>query len=223
MQEWSEVVRRDYSHPCIIVWVPLNESWGIPNIHSDARQQHFSQAMYHYLHALDHTRLVVSNDGWEMTTTDICAIHNYAHGQKEETEKFAAYKEMLATRENLVSCPSADWDIYARGFAYQGEPVILTEFGGIGFELSGEDAWGYTAVDNEEDFLEDYRRILHAVYASEGLCGFCYTQLTDVEQEMNGLLTYDRQPKCSLEKIREINLQYHKKCKGQAGKQSCSR
>lgn len=211
MQEWSEILERDYSHPCIVVWVPLNESWGIPNIHFDAIQQHFSQAMYHYLHALDHTRLVVSNDGWEMTETDICAIHNYAHGQKEETAKFAAYKQMLSTRENLVGRPSADWDIYARGFAYRGEPIVLTEFGGIGFELCGEGAWGYTAVDNEEDFLEDYRRIMEAVYMSEGLCGFCYTQLTDVEQEMNGLLTYDRKPKCSLEKIQEINLQYHKK------------
>lgn len=211
MQEWSEILERDYSHPCIVVWVPLNESWGIPNIHFDAIQQHFSQAMYHYLHALDHTRLVVSNDGWEMTETDICAIHNYAHGQKEETAKFAAYKQMLSTRENLVGRPSADWDIYARGFAYRGEPIVLTEFGGIGFELCGEGAWGYTAVDNEEDFLEDYRRIMEAVYMSEGLCDFCYTQLTDVEQEMNGLLTYDRKPKCRLEKIQEINLQYHKK------------
>lgn len=91
MKEWGEVVERDYNHPCIITWVPLNESWGVPGIRENRKQQHFSQTMYHYLHALDDTRLVISNDGWEMTETDVCAIHNYSHGQKEETGKYKEY------------------------------------------------------------------------------------------------------------------------------------
>lgn len=210
MTEWSEIVERDYNHPSIVVWVPFNESWGIPNVHQNPMQQHFSQMMYHFLHAIDDTRLVISNDGWEMTETDICGIHNYTHGQKEETKKFERYKEALADRKNLIEMPSASWNIYAKGFENKGEPIILTEFGGIGFELEGEDAWGYTSVGNEEEFLTDYERIVDAVLASADLCGYCYTQLTDVEQEMNGLLTYDRRPKCEPQKIAAINKKYHK-------------
>lgn len=209
-QEWAEAVERDYNHPCILVWVPLNESWGVPMIHSDRMQQHFSQMMYHYLHAVDKTRLVVSNDGWEATETDICAIHNYMHGQKTETEKYACYRETLATRENLLNYPSTQWDIYAAGFENRGEPVMLTEFGGIGFDVTGENGWGYTSVEDEEAFTEDYARIMDAVYASQGLWGFCYTQLYDVEQEINGILTYDRKPKCDLRTICAINGRYHR-------------
>lgn len=203
-------MERDYNHPSIVVWVPLNESWGVPYIHADRQQQHFSQTLYHYLHALDKTRLVISNDGWEMTETDICAIHNYMHGQKEEKEKYNKYKMTLSTKENLLRCPSTSWDIYAKGFVNHGEPILLTEFGGIGFDVSGESGWGYTSVSNEEEFLDDYNRIMEAVYASDGLWGYCYTQLSDVEQEINGILTYNRKPKCNLSKIREINDRYHK-------------
>lgn len=209
MKEWTEIIERDYNHPCIIVWVPLNESWGVPNIHGSKTQQHFSQAMYHFLHALDKTRLVISNDGWEMTKTDICAIHNYMHGQKQETKKYHDYKDALSTAETLINSPSTCWDIYAKGFSYQGEPILLTEFGGIGFDTSGEKGWGYTSVNNAEDFLEDYQRIINAVYASKGLWGYCYTQLTDVEQEINGILAYNRKPKCNLSKIKEMNDSYH--------------
>lgn len=218
MQEWEEIVQRDYNHPCILVWVPLNESWGIPYIHSNRMQQHFSQMMYHYLHAVDQTRLVISNDGWEATETDICAIHNYMHGEADEKEKYQIFKETLSTRENLLSMPPAHWDIYAKGFANQGEPVMLTEFGGIGYEASDEKGWGYTSVKNEEEFILEYRRVLDAVFASKGLWGFCYTQLYDVEQEINGLLTYDRKPKCDLEQICEINRQYHS-CKNRVEKE----
>lgn len=205
MTGWREIIDRDYNHPCVIVWVPLNESWGVPMIHNNEMEQHFSQALYHYLHAVDHTRLVVSNDGWDTTVTDICAIHNYAHGQKDEVIKYQAYKEALSTRETLLSQPSTGWDIYARGFANRGEPIMLTEFGGIGYDVSGEKGWGYTSVDSEDTFIEDYDRIMNAVRASRGLCGYCYTQLADVEQEINGLLTYDRKPKCDVQKLFEIN------------------
>lgn len=202
--EWFEAVERDYNHPSIVVWVPLNESWGIPYVHQNRTQQHFSQMMYHMLHAIDPTRLVISNDGWEATETDICAVHNYMHGQKEETEKYAEFKKTLFTKESMIERPSTCWSIYANGFSNQGEPVMLTEFGGICFMPEAGEGWGYTMVQNEADFLEDYKRVMDAVYASEGLNGFCYTQLCDVEQEKNGLLTYDRKQKCSLEKIKKI-------------------
>ncbi|MDH6363989.1 beta-galactosidase/beta-glucuronidase [Enterococcus sp. PF1-24] len=209
MVEWQEIIERDYNHPCIITWVPLNESWGIPDVQHNRQQQHFSQTMYHYLHSLDTTRLVISNDGWAITESDICAIHNYAHGNKEEEAKYQYFKDTLKNKENILAYCSSPWDIYANGFSHQGEPVLLTEFGGIGFDVSGQPGWGYTSVGNEEEFVSEYGRVMAALYASEILYGFCYTQLTDVEQEINGVLTYDRKPKCDLSLIKAINDRFH--------------
>ncbi|MBL1226573.1 glycoside hydrolase family 2 protein [Enterococcus sp. BWR-S5] len=208
-QEWVEIIERDYNHPSIVTWVPLNESWGIPDIHLNTQQQSFSRSIYHYLHALDTTRLVISNDGWEMTETDICAIHNYSHGEKEEVKKYRYFKDSLADVEGLIQHPPGKWATFAKGFAYQNQPILLTEFGGIGYEIGGQTGWGYTSAGNEAEFLDDYGRIMDAIYSSRALWGYCYTQLADVEQEINGLLTYDRQPKVSLEAIKEINDQYH--------------
>lgn len=209
VKEWAEIVERDYNHPSIITWVPLNESWGVPDIHFDRQQQHFSQTMYHYLHAIDTTRLVISNDGWDATETDICAIHNYSHGAKSEPEKYDFFKETLRTKANILKFPSTSRDIYAQGFENQGEPIMVTEFGGVGFDVSNQPGWGYTSVETETEYVADYHRIMEAIFASEVVWGYCYTQLTDVEQEINGILTYDREPKCDLEKIRACNNLYH--------------
>ncbi|WP_277630737.1 glycoside hydrolase family 2 TIM barrel-domain containing protein [Atopococcus tabaci] len=86
-EEWKEIVRRDYNHPSIVTWVSFNESWGIPEVQRNTRQQYYSQALYHMLHALDGTRPVISNDDWEMTVTDICAVHHYRHGEMDEPEQ----------------------------------------------------------------------------------------------------------------------------------------
>lgn len=209
MTEWKEIIERDYNHPSIVTWVPLNESWGIPDVQRSRQQQHFSQTMYHFIHSLDTTRLVISNDGWAMTETDICAIHNYAHGNAEEKEKYSFFIETLRTKENILKYSSSAWSIYAEGFENKGEPILLTEFGGIGFDVSGQPGWGYTSAQNQEEFVAEYGRVMEALYTSEILYGYCYTQLTDVEQEINGLLTYDRKEKCDLTKIREINDRFH--------------
>lgn len=207
---WKEIVERDFNHPSIVCWVPLNESWGVPGIHGDRQQQHYSQMFYHYLHAIDPTRLVISNDGWEMTETDICAIHNYAHGEEADSKKARKFKEMLSSREELLHHPCGVWDVYAKGFRDQGAPIVLSEFGGVGFDVSHDEekAWGYTSVKTEGQFAQEYKRILDAVLDSPALAGFCYTQLTDVEQEVNGIMTYDRKWKCDPEKIYEVNMQY---------------
>lgn len=208
-QEWIEVVERDYNHPSIITWVPLNESWGVPEIHLNKQQQHFSVSIYNFLHALDTTRLVISNDGWEMTETDICAIHNYSHGAKEEKKKYEHFKRTLADVEGLIHLPPGKWNTFAAGFEYQGQPILLTEFGGVGYRTGEQSGWGYTSVQNKDEFLEEYARIMAAIYESKALWGYCYTQLADVEQEINGILTYDRQPKVNLDEIKKINDQFY--------------
>jgi beta-galactosidase/beta-glucuronidase len=208
-REWIEIIERDYNHPSLVAWVPVNESWGVPFIKGNKQQQHHSLAMYHLIHSLDPTRIVISNDGWELTETDICAVHNYNHGSNEEKLKYEAFKESISTKEAILSSMPAHRGIYADGFEHQGEPIMLTEFGGIGFKVGEDNGWGYTSVKNVEEFIEDYHKVMEAVYASNALHGYCYTQLTDVEQEINGLLSYNREPKCELAKIREINDMWH--------------
>ncbi|OLS35888.1 glycoside hydrolase family 2 [Bacillus sp. MRMR6] len=208
-KEWIEIIERDYNHPSIVAWVPVNESWGVPFIKGNKQQQHHSLALYHLIHSLDPTRLVISNDGWEQTVTDICAIHNYNHGSANETDKYEDFRESLSTKEALLQSKPARRGIYADGFEHKGEPILLTEFGGIGFKVGEDNGWGYTSVKDEQEFTADYLRIMDAVYASKALHGFCYTQLTDVEQEINGLLSYNREPKCELSKIKEINDMWH--------------
>jgi len=76
-REWIEVVRRDYSHPCVVAWVPFNESWGVPNLPDSPNERHYVQALYHLTKTLDGTRPVIGNDGWESVATDIIGIHDY--------------------------------------------------------------------------------------------------------------------------------------------------
>lgn len=209
-KEWVDIVNRDYNHPSIVAWVPLNESWGIKDIGRDKKQQSHSASMYYLTHSLDSTRLVISNDGWELTKTDICAVHNYNHGNCNEIEKYEYFKKSLSNKEEILKSKPAGRSIYANGFKNEGEPIILTEFGGIAYDKSNPDGWGYTVALSEMEFLEDYKRIIDAVYASDIIYGMCYTQLTDVEQEVNGLLTYDRKEKVSLDKIKEINNKWRK-------------
>lgn len=203
--EWLEVMERDYNHPSIVAWVPFNESWGINDIGRDRQQQHYTQALYHLIHSIDTTRPVISNDGWEMTESDIGAIHHYGHGEMNDTDKYARFKQDLKTKDAILQSKPADRAIYADGFEHQGEPILLTEFGGIGYKKDDQDGWGYSSVDNDDAFISEYKRVLEAVYESEALAGFCYTQLYDVEQEINGLLTYHREPKVETSIIKAIN------------------
>ncbi len=193
--EWQEAVMRDYNHPSIVAWVPMNESWGVPSLATDPAQREHLLALYHLTRSLDGTRPVVSNDGWEHALTDLCNIHDYRDAE--------ALAQTYVTPESSVSAAPVGRRIYAPGHGYRGEPILVTEFGGIAF-AGEEGGWGYTTVANAEDFLSRYEAMIEALLACDPVQGFCYTQLTDVEQEVNGLLTYDRRPKADLSKIKEI-------------------
>ena len=198
--EWLEIVKQNYNHPSVITWVPFNESWGIGNIHHDKQQQAFTESIYHLTKAYDSNRPVITNDGWEHTISDIITLHDY-----EE------YGSLLASRyednEKLMSNSiqfNKGFYAFADGYPYKGQPILISEFGGIAFQT--EDGWGYgNQVKDEEAFFKRFEDIHHAVQDLEYVCGYCYTQLTDVQQEVNGLLTIDRKPKVSVERVRQVN------------------
>lgn len=154
---------------------------------------------------MDQSRLVISNDGWELVKTDILVFHNYSHGEIEDYKKHEIYEKSLITAESIINSNPARRNIYAQGYKYEGEPILLTEFGGISFIVEKNKGWGYTNVADEKSFIQEYERLLSAINKSEVIAGFCYTQFTDVEQEVNGLLKYDRTPKADLEIIKKIN------------------
>ncbi|CAM2846302.1 sugar-binding domain-containing protein [Paenibacillus sediminis] len=197
MNEWQEVIKRDYNHPSIIVWVPLNESWGVPNVQIDARQQQHGLAMYHMIKSLDDTRLVIYNDGWEMVKTDIVGIHDYEWREQVLTERYAS-------AETAVHSMPSNRQIFVGDGKYEGQPIMVTEFGGIAYKKSDWEGWGYSGAENDEDFLRRLTAVIRPMYTSPIVQGFCYTQLTDVEQEINGLLTYDRVPKVPVDDIKKI-------------------
>ncbi|GBF75648.1 glycoside hydrolase family 2 [Paenibacillus sp. 598K] len=200
-EEWLEIVEQQYNHPSIVTWVPFNESWGVANIFADRRQQQFTEGIYYLTKAIDPYRPVIVNDGWEHTISDIISLHDY----EERGETFLKrYADKDAITSNEISHMNFKYAM-AQGYAYRGQPIIISEFGGIAFKT--EEGWGYgNQVDSEEAFLERFRSITQAIKDTDYICGYCYTQVSDVQQEVNGLLTEDRQPKVPLEKLKAINL-----------------
>jgi beta-galactosidase/beta-glucuronidase len=209
--EWKRAVQRDYSHPCIVAWVPVNESMGFP----DLGQQHpgqyaFIERMVSMTRRLDPTRPVIDNDGWEHTDiTDICAIHDY-------TPTAEGLRERYQMKTKTGELPPTVWiggkPLFARGSRYRGQPIVLSEVGGflmIPPNTTEEERdmlyRFYGSVNTPQELLARYRDLMGGIASLNFLAGFCYTQLTDIEQEINGLLTYDRQPKLSPESIAEIN------------------
>ena len=197
----QDLVRSVYNSPGVIAYVPFNESWGVKEIRHDKKQQSLAKAAYCLIKSLDDTRLVVTNDGWEnLEMSDIIGIHDYSKYGDEFKEKFGE------TSESLVP---AGRRLMVQGDKLAGQPIMLSEFGGV--SLATDSGWGYNgAENNEEAFMKRFERLFKNM-ASCDFCGWCYTQLTDVEQETNGLLNAAHYPKFNLERIRGIVEKYSKK------------
>ena len=203
----SGFIDRDFNHPSIITWVPLNESWGVRQIYTDRKQQALARMLYQTAKTLDGTRMVSVNDGWEQVETDICALHDYA-------AEGAVLADHFADRET-VEKHACDWrPCYAQGVTPTGkEAFLVTEYGGIAFtniglqgDAGGMESWGYhDKVESEEAFFARFRSVTDAIRDIPYCQGYCYTQLTDVMQEVNGLVTPDRKPKFDPERFAALN------------------
>lgn len=198
-REWTAAITRDWSHPCVIAWVPFNESWGIPDLPESGEQRHFVQALYHLTKTLDTTRPVIGNDGWESVATDIIGVHDYSDDPKRLAERYHAEADVqrLFERERV-----GGRSFIIQGHPYMGQPIMLTEFGGIAFSEEHDATWGYVRSDSSEAFASRYTELLKVVHSLKSFfAGFCYTQFADTYQEANGLLYADRTPKFSLEEM----------------------
>lgn len=191
--EWTEVVRRDRDHPSVVTWVVANESFGLGEVDPSVRSS-FLVRLYTLTRDLDGTRPVVSNDGWEHALTDLCTIHDYSPPDVVARR----YRTVDLALEQAADRPPA----YDPGYAYRGEPMMVTEFGGL--RISGPAGWGWLEAADDDEFLELYRGLIDALMDPGPVEGFCYTQLTDVQQEQNGLLTFDRVPKLDPGLLRPI-------------------
>jgi beta-galactosidase/beta-glucuronidase len=205
VREWGEAIDRDYSHPCIIVWVPFNESWGVPELTSQGMQRHAVEALYHLTKTLDSTRPVIGNDGWESGATDIIGIHDYDNNTQHMRQRYGAEIEpaqLFDRRRPGGRVLTLD------GFPHRGQPIMLTEFGGIAYRQKAERGvkkiWGYTRAETAEEFGKLYEELLDTVIHTALFSGFCYTQFADTFQEANGLLHADRTPKIPLERLARI-------------------
>ena len=198
LPEWIEAVARDYSHPAIIGWCPFNETW---DFEGRAQDNSVLTTVYRVTKALDPTRPVIDTSGNYHVETDIFDVHDY----EQKPEMFRTYYDKIP--EGIIN------DQIQRNAArrsrqkYDGKlPVFVSEYGGIGWMPEGNAGWGYgKGPATEEEFIERYRGLTDTLLDNEYILGFCYTQLYDVEQEKNGLMTYDRKFKFDPAIFREIN------------------
>ena len=189
--EWIEVIGRDYNHPAIVGWCPFNETAPLSN-------DNFIKNIYRITKQFDPTRPAIDTSGHIHTnTTDVYDSHDY----DQDPVTFAVRHSKILEGKPFVNFPDRD-------APYSNQPYFVSEFGGIWWDpehLDNKKNWVYgERPKNEHDFIERFRKLVDVLLNNPRMCGFCYTQLTDVEQEVNGLYTYDRKPKFDSSVIRKI-------------------
>ena len=201
--EWTEAILRDYSHPCIVAWVPFNESWGVPNLPVNPAERHYVHALYHLTKTLDPTRPVIGNDGWESVATDIIGIHDYDADPQRIARRY--HSDEIRPRLFKRERPGGRV-LVLDGDVESDSPVMLTECGGIAFAADRQRTWGYTRAQDAETLADQYSELLGVVRSISLFAGFCYTQFADTYQEANGLLYADRTPKVDLRRLADATI-----------------
>ncbi len=195
LPEWLEEVERDYSHPALIGWCPFNETW---TRHDREQSMDFLDMVYDVTKVIDKTRPVITSSGsFPTKRTDVHDIHDYEQDPEKFRVNFAEMDNGII-RDQLYRKNS-------KRQVYKTElPVFVSEYGGIGWSL-GDNAWGYgKTVAGEDDFFVRLEGLTDVLLETDYIFGFCYTQLTDVEQEQNGVMTYERQFKFEPARFRAI-------------------
>ncbi|KAH9902129.1 glycoside hydrolase family 2 protein [Xylariomycetidae sp. FL2044] len=214
-QEWTEVVKRDINHPSIITWTPVNESWAYPSLKDNVEQRNHLRSLYYLTKSLDPTRPINDNCGWEHVLTDLSTFHDYSDAPE--------LSQTCATLDGILGKKLAGRDFFVAPITDQegrvldpgarhreGAPVLCTEFGGVniapgaGGAKSGEGDWGYTTASDPKDLLKRIEALVMGVVKAGHICGLVYTQLSDIEQEVNGLYSFDRREKIPATEVKKI-------------------
>ena len=215
LQQWKNIIKRDINHPSVITWVPLNERAEISN-NEEARE--FAEAVYNETKSVDSTRPVVDASGWTHVKTDIYDVHDYLYS----LQPGALYAQILVDEEwKAFMDGTEELDFGEQPFktglqgAYQQQPVVISEFGGWGIEnqkpIVNRPRYSYAYLPDSFRLESKFRDVTTAIASTRYISGYCYTQLYDVEGEINGLLTYDRKWKVQPHVIKAINVNAKKK------------
>ncbi|KAL2832618.1 glycoside hydrolase superfamily [Aspergillus cavernicola] len=211
--EWSHVVKRDRNHPCVVAWTPVNESWAYKNLKDNIDERNHIRSLYSVTKALDSTRPINDNCGWEHVQTDLTTYHDYSDSAELADICSKMDGGILARKghgEMFLDPISSGSTVLDPGSKHKpGAPVICSEFGGVNIapakdaQASARD-WGYTTAADPNDLLARLEKLFMAVVRGGHTCGFVYTQLTDIEQEVNGLYSYDRREKVAADRIKAL-------------------
>lgn len=193
ISQWQEVVERDFNHPSIIGWCPFNETW---DYRGKRQWDEIISTIYYLTKEMDDTRPCIDTSGHYHVATDIFDVHDYEQDPKIFADRFKKIAE-------------GEIDNFANDRQkYKGEPVFVSEYGGISRSADSANGWGYgTAPQDDEEFFYRYEGLTSTLLENPYIFGFCYTQLYDVEQEVNGLYTYEREPKFDINRIKAVNMQ----------------
>lgn len=193
------IIDQNYNSPSILTYVIFNESWGIPEISINKEVQEYVKDLTIWVKQYDSTRLVVSNDGWNnIETTDIVSLHDY---EQDAERLYDEYKDKNYVINGKII--NKYGPAFVKNHVYKNQPIIISEFGGVALQC--QDGWGYGDKASDLEILKlRMQKLFDSVYHLDYLSGFCYCQLSDVEQEINGLVTSDRKNKLSIEVINDI-------------------
>ncbi|KAA8645278.1 glycoside hydrolase family 2 protein [Aspergillus tanneri] len=188
--EWIEAVKRDLNHPSIVVWTPFNESWGYPSLKDSVDQRNHIRMVYYLTKNLDPTRPINDNCGWEHVQTDLTTYHDYSDSPPRWLHLVRTFQRAFLASRRIAT-------------------LICSEFGGVNIlpaqgTVAGDRDWGYTTARDPEDLLRRLEKLVMAVVKGGHSCGLVYTQLYDIEQEVNGLYSYERQAKVPVPRVKAI-------------------
>lgn len=214
LNQWSEAVERDFNHPAIIGWCPFNETWGY---REEREKNALLSSLYKLTKRLDPTRPCIDSSGNYRILSEVYDIHDY----DQDTQSFQARWDGLTDRirETGGVIPAEDpfFNSAPEGPSgrapffnqpYDNQPIFVSEYGGIRWPDDTVEGWGYgNAPATPEEFFARYKGLTEALLNNPEIFGFCYTQLYDVEQEVNGLYTYGRAQKFDISLIQKINQQ----------------
>lgn len=199
LKEWIEAVERDFNHPSVIGWCPFNETW---DIGIKRQENDIIETVYKVTKLIDTTRPCIDTSGNFHVVTDIFDFHDYCQDVSSVAERMKKLEDEDVLIDQVESTP-----VHCNRQKYRGEAVFASEYGGIKWDIDDtSDSWGYgEGPKTEGEFAERYKGLTETFLNNKKIMGFCYTQLYDVEQEKNGLYTYERKPKFDMNIFREIN------------------